>query len=253
MTRRGGGVRLESGNSEPHDEKEGVTMGILDRTSIILRANVNALLDQAEDPEKTLDQIIRDMADAIGQARGQVAEMIAQAQLLESDHDHNAHLAQEWSQKAELAVGGGADDLAREALRHKIDYAHNAQAYAGQLQAQTEVVDKLKRDLAHLEAKYHDLVRSRDALIARHRAALAQQTVARAAAQLTATDAASDLVRMDRRIRLEEARGAAAEEMAARSDLDDDLAALEDKHDVDRALADLRAKVGGQSPPVPVS
>jgi phage shock protein A len=228
-------------------------MGILDRISTILRANINALLDQAEDPEKTLDQIIRDMADAIGQARGQVVELIAQGQLLESDHDRNEHLAREWSQKAELAVGRGADDLAREALRHKIDYAHNAWAYAGQLQAQAEVVAKLKRDLELLETKYQDLVHSRDALIARHRAALAQQTVARAAAQLTATDSMSDLARMDRRIRLEEARGAAAAELAARSDLDEDLAALEDDHDVDRALADLRPKVRGQLPPVLVS
>ena len=60
-------------------------MGILDRVSTILRANINALLDQAEDPEKALDQLIRDMADAIGQARGSVAEMIAQEKLLEAD------------------------------------------------------------------------------------------------------------------------------------------------------------------------
>src|SRR5438094_10631097 len=103
-------------------------MGILDRISTILRANINALLDQAEDPEKSFDQIIRDMADAIGQARGQVAEMIAQEKLLEADMARSQSLAREWGQKAELAVGRGADDLAKEALRHKIDYDRNAQA-----------------------------------------------------------------------------------------------------------------------------
>ena len=71
-------------------------MGILDRMSTILRANINAMLDQAEDPEKTLDQLIRDMADAIGQARGQVAEMIAQEKLLEADMERNNNLAREW-------------------------------------------------------------------------------------------------------------------------------------------------------------
>src|SRR5919201_22337 len=82
-------------------------MGILDGMATILRANINALLDQAEDPEKTLDQLLRDMADAIGQARGQVAEMIAQEKLLEADMERNTNLSREWGQKAELAVSRG--------------------------------------------------------------------------------------------------------------------------------------------------
>src|SRR5690242_1998338 len=138
-------------------------MGILDRTSSILRANVNALLDQAEDPEKTLDQILRDMAGAIGQARGEVAEMIAQERLLQADRDRSHSLAQEWGQQAALAVGQGADDLAKEALRHKIDYERNAQAYTGQLESQSDVVAKLKHDLVQLEGKYEGLGRNREA------------------------------------------------------------------------------------------
>jgi phage shock protein A len=221
-------------------------MGILDRTSAILRANVNALLDQAEDPEKMLDQVLRDMADAIGQARGEVAEMIAQQQALAADRDRSLGLAQDWSHKAELALGQSADDLAKDALRRKIDYDRNAQAYAGQLQAQADVVAKLKRDLEQLEAKYEGLKRNRNALISRHRAAVAQQTIAGAAAQITAADPTSDLARMDERIRREEARAAAVEEMADRPAMEDQFAALEGDHDVERQLADLRAKVRGQ-------
>jgi phage shock protein A len=223
-------------------------MGILDRTSTILRANINALLDQAEDPEKALDQIIRDMADAIAQARGQVAEMIAQEKLLETDVERSQSLGQQWAHKAALAVGRGADDLAREALRHKIDHDRNAQVYAGQLQSQSDVVAKLKRDLEQLETKYEGLVRNRDALIARHRAAVAQVAVARAAGQITGMDPTSDLARMEHRIRLEEARAAASEEIAAPTALDDRFAALEGDHDVDSELADLRAKMRGQLP-----
>src|SRR5919108_704338 len=144
-------------------------MGILDRVSTILRANINALLDQAEDPEKTLDQLIRDMADAIGQARGQVAEMIAQEKLLEADMERNLNLARGWSEKAELAISRGADDLAKEALRRKLDYERNAHAYTSQLQSQQEVVAKLKHDLQQLERKYESAVRNREALIARRR------------------------------------------------------------------------------------
>jgi phage shock protein A len=223
-------------------------MGILDRMSNILRANINALLDQAEDPEKTLDQIIRDMGDAIGQARGQVAEMIAQEKLLEADMERNLNLGREWGQKAELAVSRGADDLAKEALRRKIDYERNAQAYTSQLQAQQDVVNKLKHDLEQLEGKYEGAIRNREALIARHRRAVAQQKVAQTAAQLTAIDPTSELARMETRIRQEEARAAAITEVNNRPTLEDQFAALESDHDLDRQLEDLRRKVAGQLP-----
>jgi phage shock protein A len=231
-------------------------MGILDRLSTILRANINAMLDQAEDPEKTLDQLIRDMADAIGQARGQVAEMIAQEKLLEADMERNQALAREWGQKAELAVSRGADDLAKEALRRKIDYDKNAQAYTSQLVAQQEVVSKLKYDLEQLEQKYEGAIRNREALIARHRRAVAQQKVAKTAAQLTTLDPTSELSRMEERIRLEEARASAYAEVQNRPSLDEQFAALEGDSELDRQLADLRAKVrGGALPggPAPAS
>src|SRR5919106_3681741 len=224
-------------------------MGILDRLSTILRANINAMLDQAEDPEKTLDQLIRDMADAIGQARGQVAEMIAQEKLMGADMERNANLAREWAQKAELAVNRGAEDLAKEALRRKIDYDKNSQAYATQLQAQEDVVAKLKHDLEQLEAKYESAIRNREAMIARHRRALAQQQVAKTAAQLSTIDPSSELARMEERIRLEEARAAALTEVHSRpASLEDKFAALEQDDDLERQLADLKGKVRGQLP-----
>jgi phage shock protein A len=223
-------------------------MGILDRLSTILRANINAMLDQAEDPEKTLDQLIRDMRDAIGQARGQVAEMIAQEKLLEADMERNMNLAREWGGKAELAVSRNADSLAREALRRKIDYEKNGQAYAHQLQSQQEVVTKLKHDLEELEQKYESAVRNREALIARHRRAVAQQKVAQTAAQLTTMDPTSELGRMEERIRMEEARAAALTEVQRRPNLEEQFAALEGDSELERQMADLRAKVSGTLP-----
>jgi phage shock protein A len=223
-------------------------MGILDRLSTILRANINAMLDQAEDPEKTLDQLIRDMRDAIGQARGQVAEMIAQEKLLEADMERNMNLAREWGGKAELAVSRNADSLAREALRRKIDYEKNGQAYAHQLQSQQEVVTKLKHDLEELEQKYEGAVRNREVLIARHKRAVAQQKVAQTAAQLTTMDPTSELGRMEERIRMEEARAAALTEVQRRPNLEDQFAALEGDSELERQMADLRAKVSGTLP-----
>jgi phage shock protein A len=189
------------------------------------------------------------MADAIGQARGQVAEMIAQEKLIEADMERNANLAREWGQKAELAVTRGADDLAKEALRRKIDYDRNSQTYGSQLQAQHEVVTKLKHDLEQLESKYESSVRNREAMIARHRRAMAQQKIAQTVAQLSTMDPTSELSRMEERIRMEEARAAALTEVHSRpASLEDKFAALEEDDDLDRQLADMRAKVRGQLP-----
>src|SRR5215213_7867100 len=112
--------------------------GIMDRLSRLIRANVNDLIDNAEDPEKMINQILRDMESAIPQARLQVQEMIAQEKLVEADRNEAQKMALEWGRKAERAVAAGKDDLAREALRRKRDNEQNAQIYSEQLATQEQ-------------------------------------------------------------------------------------------------------------------
>lgn len=219
-------------------------MGILDRVSTILRANINALLDQAEDPELVLTQILSDMKDAIAQARTQVAEMIAQEKLFQGDMEKNQAQAQEWARKAELALGRGSEELAKEALRRKVDYDRNASSYMQQLIAQQQVVTKLKSDLNALQSKYDSAMRNRESMIARHKAAMAQQKIAATAQQLSAIDPSSEIARMDAKIRLEEARAAAALEVNEQLSLEDKFADLEDDGEVSSQLADLKARMG---------
>jgi phage shock protein A len=217
-------------------------VGLLDRISMLVRSNVNEVLDRAENPEKTLDQIIRDMADAMQKAKSQVAETIAQKNLLESNYENAQKLSNEWGTKAQLAVSKGADDLAREALRRKKDYDANAQVYGSQLASQTEIVDKLKGDLQALQSKYEDVVRNREVLIARHRTAQAQQKVQQTAAALQGIDPTSELSRMEEKIRMEEARAKAGAELNE-SSLDRRFAALEADPDVEAELAALKSQV----------
>ena len=219
-------------------------MGILDRVSTILRANINALLDQAEDPELVLTQILSDMKDAIAQARTQVAEMIAQEKLFQGDMEKNQAQAREWARKAELALGRGSEELAKEALRRKVDYDRNASSYMQQLIAQQQVVTKLKSDLNALQSKYDSAMRNRESMIARHKAAMAQQKIAATAQQLSAIDPSSEIARMDAKIRLEEARAAAALEVNEHLSLEDKFADLEDDGEVSSQLADLKARMG---------
>jgi phage shock protein A len=188
-------------------------MGILDRVSQLLRANVNDMLDRAEDPEKMINQILRDMQENIGEARQAVASMIAQEKELEIDLAQTRKLASEWQSKAERAVTAGKDDLAREALRRKKDNDENANVYQQQLGVQEQAVEKLKQQLQALEAKYQSTLSQRDSMITRQRRAEAQRKVAGQLQTFSPMDPSADLERMERKIRSSEAQAAAQIEM----------------------------------------
>ena len=218
-------------------------MGILDRTSQILRANINDLLNRAEDPEKMLNQILSDMEDAIKDGQSQVAEQIAQEKLIQADLDTAKKNGDEWGQKAELAVSKGADDLAREALHRQGDYAAQADIYQKQLDVQHQAVQKLKTDLAALQDKYEDARRHKEMLITRAKRATAQQKISAASAKISSVDYSSDLQHMERRIQEQEARVAAADEVQTTS-VDEQFKKLGDSDAVEQKLAELKKKMG---------
>lgn len=223
-------------------------MGIFDRIGTILRANVNDMLNQAEDPEKMLNQIIRDMAEELTEARGQVAEMLAQQKLLENELNESRSNGREWESKAEQAVRASRDNLAREALRRKQDYDQQVTLYQQQLETQTATVDRLKNQMEALQNKYESTVRNRDGLIARHRAAEASQQISKTMTNLNTADYSSDLKRMEERINMETARASANAEMADlgnTSSVEQDFDDMFEDSEVDRELAALKAKVGG--------
>jgi phage shock protein A len=223
-------------------------MGIMDRLSSLIRANVNDLIDRAEDPEKMLDQILRDMQSNIGMARTQVAAMIAQEKELEIDLNETNKLALEWGNKAQRAVDAGKDDLAREALRRKRDNEQNSTVYQQQLTVQEQSVEKLKQQLRQLEQKYSSTMSQRDVLIARSRRAHAQQKVAEKVSSFSPTDPSADLDRMERKIRGSEAHAAALTEIGDES-YETQFQELDDDGDIE---AQLQALKGGASADAPV-
>lgn len=219
-------------------------MAILDRISRLVRANVNDLIDQAEDPEKMIDQILRDMQGNITTARAQVAAMIAQEKELEADVEENQELTAEWEEKARRAVAAGKDDLAREALRRKHDAADNLALYKEQYATQQHSVEKLKQQLQMLESKYQTTMSQRDSLIARQRRAAATQKVAERVSTLTPFDASSELDRMERKIRSNEARASATIEMEDTS-LDAQFRELDYDVDIEKELEALKSGTSG--------
>jgi phage shock protein A len=219
-------------------------MGILDRMSRLIRANINDMIDRAEDPEKMLNELLREMSDGIKEARVQVANMIAQQNEIDAELQESQQTSREWDRRAELAVSNGKDDLAREALRRKRDADNITTVYMQQSTAQEETVARLKQQLKLLEAKYNEAEGKRDVLIARHRATQAQQKVTQTLSTMPGLDTHSELDRMEKRIRGEEAQTRAMGELQGES-LDYQFAELDRDDDIEGELAAIKARVSG--------
>lgn len=218
---------------------------ILDRVTSILRANINDALDQAENPEAMLNQIIRDMQDALRQADSDIADQIAQQKMMQSDLDTAKQNADAWNQKASLAVSKSADDLARQALARANDYSDQVTVYQKQLDAQTHAVTELKAKRDSLQEKYESAVRNRDVLITRAKRAQATQRITTATSKISTMDYSSDLEHMERRIQEMEARADAQTEVAdSHSSVDDQFHKLQDDDRVSQQLAALKAAQG---------
>lgn len=218
---------------------------VFDRISNIIRANINDMLDSAEDPEQMLNQIIRDMNDALRQADSDIADQIAQQKLLEGDLDAAKRNQAAWQSKAELAVSKERDDLAREALVRVNDYTEQVAIYEKQLEGQKGAVTELKLKRDQLKSKYESAQRNKANLVARARAAQAKSKMTKMANKGNTADYASELERMERKIREKEARADADAEVAeSKTTLDDEFDKLGANDQVEAQLAALKAKMG---------
>ena len=222
-------------------------MGILNRISTLIRANINDLISRSEDPEKILNQLILDMKEQLIQAKKQVAVAIADEKRLKKQLDNELEKSREWEKKAMMAVRAGRDELAREALSRKSDHDQLAEEFQGQWEAQKNAADQLRNSLRALNKKIEEAQRKKNLLIARQKRAEAQKTIQNTMSGLNDTSAFDAFDRMEGKITQMEAEAEASAELA--SDLaGDDLSAqfeeLESGHGADEALAALKAKMG---------
>lgn len=229
---------------------------ILGRVAQLTRANINALLDKAEDPEKMLDQMIRDYTDSIAEAEKAVAQTIGNLRLAESDHAEDVKDAKQWgskalaaSQKAEQLRSTGSeteaarfDNLAKVALGKQIQHENEAKQAAPMIESQNETVEKLKVGLVQMRSKLGELQSKRDELVARQKTAEAQARVQSAVKSIDILDPTSEISRFEDRVRQVEAQVAGQAELANSSldaqfeELEMDSAQLE----VEARLAELK-------------
>jgi len=215
----------------------------MERVTTLVRANLNDLIDKAEDPEKMIKQVILDMQNQLLQVKTQVAIAIADQHLLEKKRTENQDKAAEWVRKAELAVDKKQDDLARAAIERSMSYRTLEENFAQQVADQAVQVENLKAALRKLDQKLAEAQAKSDVLIAQHRRsrALNKAGDARMAAGDSSSAAAFD--RMKGKVQHSEALSQAKTELTADS-LEDRLASLEKQDEVERLLNELKAKRG---------
>lgn len=230
---------------------------ILGRISQLARANINALLDRAEDPQKMLDQMVRDYTNSIAEAEDAVAVTIGNLRLAEADYQEDVKSAREWGQKAaaavqkakELTAAGntaGAEkftNLAKVALDRQISAENEAKAAEPLISSQEEVVAKLKDGLDKMRGKLADLRTQRDRLIARQKTVQAQNQMHDAISSINMLDPTSELGRFEDKIRREEAFAAGKAEIAAAAFEDPfaELATASADAEIEARLAALNA------------
>lgn len=237
---------------------------ILGRIAQLTRANINALLDRAEDPEKMLDQLVRDYTSSIAEAREAVAQTIGNLRLAEKDHDADLAEAKDWGNKAlaastkadQLRAGGdeaGADkwdSLAKIAITKQIAAENEAKSAEPMIDSQRQVVEQLKTGLTQMEARLGDLKSRRDALVARQKSAQAQVKVQGAIRSINVMDPTSELARYEDQVRRIEAQAEGQAELAGTS-LEAQFAELESAAAMTEAEARLAALKAGSSSALP--
>jgi phage shock protein A len=216
-------------------------MALLERVSTLVRANLNDLIDKAEDPEKMIKQVILDMQNQLLQVKTQVAIAIADQHLLEKKRKENVDAANEWRRKAELAVDKKQDDLARAALERSISYDELTASFAQQVMDQKAEVDNLKNALNKLEAKMTEARNKSDLLIAQHRRARALNKASDARTAMGDGNKAAVYDRMKHKVARDEAVAQAKNDMITDS-IDDRFAAMEKEEAIDKLLADIKSR-----------
>ena len=230
---------------------------ILGRISQLARANINAMLDRAEDPEKLLNQLVTDFTNSIAEAEEAVAQTIANTRMAEQDMQIDKEAVEEWGRKAaaasskadELRASGDSagaekfDSLAKVALTRQIGFEREVKEAEPRIAQQNATVQQLKDGLTVMRTKLEDLKNRRSQLVARARAAEAQAQVQESMSSIDVMDPTSELSRFEDRIRNQEAMVQGRAETRATT-LEDQFAELEDSGDEAEVEARLAALKG---------
>jgi phage shock protein A len=216
-------------------------MGFFDRIWRVIRANLNALVSKAEDPEKILEQVVLDMQDDLIQLRQAVAQAIATQKRTERQYSQAQTTADDWYRRAQLALQKGEEELAREALVRRKSYEETATAMKTQLTQQSVVVDQLKQNMKKLENKISEAKTKKDLYIARARSAKATQQINDMMGNVGTGSAMQAFDRMEEKVLQLEAQSEAITELSM-DDLEQRFEKLGQADDIDAELEAMKSQ-----------
>lgn len=216
-------------------------MALLERVSTLIRANLNDLVDKAENPEKVIKQVILDMENQYLQVKTQVAIAIADLHMLQKKKDEYQESMSEWMRKAEKSVAIQQDELARAALERYRSFRQMTQSYAEQVDDQQTQAEGLKNALQKLEQKLVQAKAKKDLLLARHRRTQVAGKANQAQAAIGAGSKSAAFDRMSEKVLRAEAIGEAHKELTGEN-VEEQFAELEKNEEVERLLAEIKGR-----------
>ena len=220
-------------------------MSLFKRVSDNIRANLNSLLDKTEDPEKLLDQYLRDMEEDIADAESAVARQLAVARKFKAQLDDALAMAQKRESQAVEALKKDREDLARKALEDKRIKQAKAEDYRLENESCQAAAEQLKSQLQEMRNEYEKLRIKRDNLVARAQSAKAQKEIYGIRSGLGKDNARRNFDRMEDKVLRLEAEAQVAGDLAAMNpSLDQELEALgSDQADIEKELAALKQNI----------
>ena len=219
-------------------------MGIFTRFRDIVSSNINAMLDRAEDPEKLIRLMIREMEDTLVELKSACAGVMAEAKKAERQRDEAGVRSRFWADKAELAVSKGRDDLAREALVEKRRYQQREEALDRELRDHQLLSDQYQADIRQLEDKLKSAREKQRLLVQRH---IHAERKRRAQEDIRRVDSAEAIFKFDELENRIERMETEADlvNFGRRHDLEDQLNRLSVDEDIERELQSLKASRAG--------
>jgi len=227
-------------------------MGIFQRIQDIISANLGDMMEDFEDPERMLRQAVREMEEADGKAKPDVAKAMANQKTTAKELGNNEKQVETWAERARLAVSEGDDGLARKALARKKEYEKIVAALRDQYEAAEEASDGLRRQLEGMQAKLAEAKRRLGTLTARKKAADVRSKIAQADLDIELDgDAFAKFDRLTKKVEMAEAEAEAMAELAkgerqvAASELDDEADVSADELDIETELMEMKKKAKG--------
>ena len=217
--------------------------GTFARMTDIVKSNINELLDRAEDPEKMIRQMIREMEEAVSKATASVGTAVANQKRLERHWNEKLSLAADWQRKAERAVEAGEDDLARRSLERKAVMQKASDDLAPAMEETKRTAAQLREQLRELRGKLEEARNREGTLVARHQAAEARKKLAQSISGLGA-DAFSSFERFEQKVESGEAEADAHAEVAGElAEVERQVRRLEKTGEVEDELAALKQRL----------